>query len=72
MFNVNIFATVLINKYIEFNKPNSKWVKIITCGSSSAIIGAKDTISYCASKHALIGAIKSLNQTVYKLSLIHI
>ncbi len=71
MFNVNIFATVLINKYIEANKSNSKWVKIITCGSSSAVIGATDTISYCASKHALIGAIKSLNQTVYKKKIIN-
>lgn len=71
MFNVNIFSTILINKYIEANKPSSKWVKIITCGSSSAVIGAKDTISYCASKHALIGAIKSLNQTIYKKKIIN-
>jgi len=71
MFSVNIFATVLINKYIEAYKPNSKWVKIITCGSSSAVIGATDTISYCASKHALVGAIKSLNQTVYKKKIIN-
>jgi short-subunit dehydrogenase len=71
MFNVNIFSTILINKYIEANKPSSKWVKIITCGSSSAVIGAKDTVSYCASKHALVGAIKSLNQTVYKKKIIN-
>ncbi len=29
-------------------------------------MGSKDTIAYCASKHALLGTIKSLNQTYFK------
>ena len=37
--------------------------KIITIGSSSALDGFKDTYSYCGSKHALLGIIKSLNKT---------
>jgi len=29
-------------------------------------MGSKDTVAYCASKHALLGTIKSLNQTYIK------
>ena len=71
MIKINTFATVVINKYIEKNKKKSDWIKIITCGSSSAIIGATDTVSYCGSKHALLGIVKSLNQTVYKRKIIN-
>jgi short-subunit dehydrogenase len=63
MFKINCFSTMIINKNI-FNKKNKKdIVKIITCGSSSATMGSKDTVAYCASKHALLGTVKSLNQT---------
>jgi len=63
MFKINCFSTMIINKNI-FNKKNKKdTVKIITCGSSSATMGSKDTVAYCASKHALLGTVKSLNQT---------
>jgi len=71
MFKINAFATVVVNKYIEKNKKKSEWVKIITCGSSSAVIGARDTVSYCGSKHALLGIVKSLNQTLYKRKIIN-
>ena len=71
MFKINTFATIAINKCIEKNKKKLDWVKIITCGSSSAIIGSKDTVSYCGSKHALLGIIKSLNQSVYKRRIIN-
>tara|TARA_Y100001970_G_scaffold284917_1_gene403330 strand:- start:458 stop:1150 length:693 start_codon:yes stop_codon:yes gene_type:complete len=71
MFQINAFATVVINKYINVNKKKSDWVKIITCGSSSAVIGARDTVSYCGSKHALLGIVKSLNQTLYKKKIIN-
>ena len=71
MFEINTFATVIVNKYIEKNKKKLDLVKIITCGSSSAVIGATNTVSYCGSKHALLGIVKSLNQTVYKRKIIN-
>ena len=71
MFEINTFATVIVNKYIEKNKKKLDLVKIITCGSSSAVIGATNTVSHFGSKHALLGIIKSLNQTVYKRKIIN-
>lgn len=71
IFKVNTFSTILINKYIEKFKKKNHIIKIITCGSSSTVIGSKDTISYCSSKHALLGAIKALNQTIYKKKIIN-
>lgn len=66
MFKINCFSTILINKYILRKKNQSDSVKIITCGSSSATMGSKDTVSYCASKHALLGTVRSLNQSYIK------
>ncbi len=66
MFKINCFSTIMINKNIFKKKNKKNTIKIITCGSSSAIMGSKDTVAYCASKHALLGTIKSLNQTYIK------
>ena len=66
MFKINCFSTIIINKNIFLKKRKKDNIKIITCGSSSAVMGSKDTVAYCASKHALLGTIKSLNQTFVK------
>ena len=66
MFKINCFSTILINKYVMEKKSKKKEIKIITCGSSSATMGSAGTISYCASKHALLGTVRSLNQTYTK------
>ena len=63
MFKINCFSTILINKYVLEKKSKNKKIKIITCGSSSATMGSAGTVAYCASKHALLGTIRSLNQT---------
>ena len=65
-FKINVFSLLTINQCIFKLKRNKKISKIISIGSSSAVDGFKDTYSYCGSKHALLGIIKSLNQTIYK------
>ena len=58
-FKVNAFSTLIINKYLS----KKKELKIITIGSSSGYIGDKNTFTYTGAKHALLGIVKSLNQT---------
>ena len=65
-FKINVFSLLTINQCIFKLKRNKKISKIISIGSSSAVDGFQDTYSYCGSKHALLGIIKSLNQTIYK------
>ena len=62
-FKINCFSIIAINKELTSIKKNKKLVKIISLGSSSALDGFADTFSYCGSKHALLGIIKSLNKT---------
>jgi len=70
-FKINTFAIITINKAVYKIKKNKKFTKIISLGSSSALNGFKDTFSYCGSKHALLGIIKSLNQTIGKKKIIN-
>ena len=60
-FKVNLFSNILINKQVQKRKIKNKKVLIINIGSSSSYNGFENTISYCASKHALLGAVKSIN-----------
>ena len=60
-FKVNLFSNILINKQVQKKKIKNKKVLIINIGSSSSYNGFENTISYCASKHALLGAVKSIN-----------
>lgn len=63
---LNTLPTILINKFIlKYNKQNKKKINILTIGSSSAYDGFEKTISYSASKHALLSAIKSINKETY-------
>ena len=63
IFKINCFSILAINKELISIKKNKKLTKIISLGSSSALDGFADTFSYCGSKHALLGIIKSLNKT---------
>jgi len=65
-FKINAFSLITINQCLFKLKKDKKISKIISIGSSSALDGFKDTYSYCGSKHALLGIIKSLNKTIYK------
>ena len=71
-FKINTIPSIIINKFIsKFKKENSKKT-IISIGSSSSYDGFANTISYCASKHALIGAIRSINKENVKKKIINI
>ncbi len=66
IFKINTFSLISINQAILKNKKLKQIIKVISIGSSSAIDGFKDTFTYCGSKHALLGIIKSLNETITK------
>jgi NADP-dependent 3-hydroxy acid dehydrogenase YdfG len=70
MFKVNALSTLAINKEI-YKLKLKKLIKVITIGSSSALNGFKDTYSYCGSKHALLGIIKSLNQSLHNKKILN-
>lgn len=70
-FKINSYSLIIINKFLKKQKKDKDYAKIISIGSSSSYIGSKNTITYCGSKHALQGIIKSLNQTYYKKNIIN-
>ncbi len=70
-FKVNAFSLIIINRELKKIKKNKNITKVISIGSSSSLSGFKDTITYCGSKHALFGIIKSLNQTIFKDKIIN-
>ena len=59
-FKINIKAAYLLTKEIlpEFKK--RLYGRIIVIASSQSVVGAKNSVAYSASKHALIGFVKSL------------
>ena len=69
-FKINALSTVILNKEI-YKIRKKKLTKIISIGSSSALDGFKDSYSYCGSKHALLGIIKSLNKTISSKKIIN-
>ena len=69
-FKINALSTVILNKEI-YKVRTRKLTKIISIGSSSALDGFKDSYSYCGSKHALLGIIKSLNKTISSKKIIN-
>jgi 3-oxoacyl-[acyl-carrier protein] reductase len=72
IFTINSSSLIIINKNIIKHFKNKKdFIKIISIGSSSSKDGFKDTISYCASKHALLGIIKSLNRTIFRNKIVN-
>ena len=58
--SVNLKAPFLFSKYFAADMVSSKWGRIINIGSSSAYTGFKGTSIYCATKHALLGLSRSL------------
>ena len=46
---------------MQKKKIKNKKVLIISIGSSSSYNGFQNTISYCSSKHGLLGAVRSIN-----------
>lgn len=59
-FNLNVRAAFLFCKEFSKDMINKRWGRIINIGSSSAYAGYKETSLYCASKHALLGFTRAL------------
>jgi len=71
-FIINTIPTILISKYISLYKLRNEKIKIYSIGSSSSYDGFDKTIAYCSSKHALLGAIRSLNKELIKKKIFNI
>ena len=72
IFKINTFPTIIINKYCSIYKKKNNKIKIFSIGSSSSYDGFDKTIAYCASKHALLGAIRSLNKELIRKNIYNI
>jgi 3-oxoacyl-[acyl-carrier protein] reductase len=65
-FNLNIKAPFIFCKEFSEDMIKSRWGRIINIGSSSAYVGSKETLLYCASKHALLGFSRALHDELKK------
>lgn len=59
-FNVNVRASFMLCKAFVKDMVTKGWGRIVNIGSSSAYQGFANTSIYCASKHALLGFSRSL------------
>jgi len=60
-FNINVRAPFMLGKAFVAGMVERGWGRIVNIGSSSAYQGFKENLIYCASKHALLGLSRSLN-----------
>jgi len=58
--NINLKSSFLFSKYFAKDMVSNKWGRIINIGSSSSYSGFTGTSIYCATKHALLGLSRSL------------
>ena len=69
IMNINLISPMLITKSILKNMKKNKNGRIIFIGSTSSHKGIKNTISYCASKHGLLGFSRSINEEYNKFNI---
>ena len=62
IFNVNVKAPFLLMKEFSKDMKKQKWGRIINIGSNSAYVGTSKNTLYCATKHAILGISRSLQQ----------
>jgi 3-oxoacyl-[acyl-carrier protein] reductase len=65
-FDVNIKAAFIFSKEFSKEMIQKKWGRIVNIGSSSSYNGFKNTSIYCASKHAMLGFSKSIDEEFRK------
>ena len=66
IFNVNVFAPIILTKLFSRNMKEKKWGRIFNIGSSSAYNGGELTSLYCSSKHALLGFSRSMSKELHE------
>jgi short-subunit dehydrogenase len=59
---LNSTIPILLSKKFSKRMVENKFGRIINIGSSSSYSGFKNTVSYCSSKHALLGFSRALHQ----------
>ena len=62
IFNINVKAPFVLMKEFSKDMKKNQWGRIINIGSNSAYVGAAENTLYCASKHAILGISRSLQQ----------
>ena len=65
IFNINVFAPIMLTKLFSRNMKKNKWGRIFNIGSSSAYNGGELTSLYCSSKHALLGFSRSMSKELH-------
>lgn len=60
IFNVNIFSSYHIIKELLPGWKLKKYGRFIAIASSLSIVGAKNSVAYTSSKHALLGFVKAI------------
>ena len=61
VINTNLISHIMITKTIIKNMKKHKFGKIVFLGSTSSYKGGKNTVTYCVTKHGILGLSKSLN-----------
>ena len=55
VMNVNLNAPYLLSAALSKNMVKNKWGRIVNIGSASSYAGFKNTVTYCTSKHGMLG-----------------
>lgn len=66
---LNSTIPILLTKKFIHNMISNKFGRIINIGSSSSYSGFKDTVTYCSSKHAILGFSRALHQELKNYNL---
>jgi NAD(P)-dependent dehydrogenase (short-subunit alcohol dehydrogenase family) len=60
IFNINIFSAYFILKELLPDWKKNNYGRFLGIASSLSIVGAKNSVAYSSSKHALVGFVKSI------------
>ncbi len=60
IFNINLFSAYYILKELLPDWKKNKYGRFLGIASSLSIVGAKNSVAYSSSKHALVGFVKSI------------
>lgn len=60
IFNINLFSAYFILKELLPDWKLKKYGRFLGIASSLSIVGAKNSVAYSSSKHALVGFVKSI------------
>jgi len=60
IFNINLFSAYYLLKELLPNWKKNNYGRFLGIASSLSIVGAKNSVAYSSSKHALVGFVKSI------------